>query len=126
MSRSMPVFVLAVLAVLALIAPAGTARAGDPAPPSTVVWQGEVVVNQSVVFNASQTLVILPGTTVLVRTVEPSCTNGSAPVITVTGDLVARGNDTARIQFRSVTADGTVCASGREALLIYSDRKSVV
>jgi hypothetical protein len=120
MSRSMPVFVLAVLAVLALIAPAGTARAGDPAPPSTVVWQGEVVVNQSVVFNASQTLVILPGTTVLVRTVEPSCTNGSAPVITVTGDLVARGNDTARIQFRSVTADGTVCASGREALLIYS------
>jgi uncharacterized repeat protein (TIGR01451 family) len=120
MNRAMAISVLAALLSLASTGIAASARAEEPAPPATVVWQGDVEVNQSVIFSANQTLVILPGTTVRIRTVAPSCTEGSAPVITVSGDLVARGNDTARIRFISVAPDGTVCTAGREALLVYS------
>jgi hypothetical protein len=116
----MSILVLAAALSLALPGLAGNARADEPAPPARVVWQGEVEVNGSVVFSADQTLVILPGTTVRIRMVEPSCTEGTAPVITVGGDLVADGNESARIRFVSVTADGSVCTFGREAVLVYS------
>jgi len=124
MSRASVVFALAALLALSLAQTLDNARPEEPVPPALVVWQGEMEVNGSVIFTANQTLVIMPGTIVRIRTVEPSCTEGSAPVITVLGDLVADGNDTARIRFVSVTADGAVCTAGREALLIYSGQSA--
>jgi hypothetical protein len=120
MSHSWSGLVLAALVALSFLFPPNIVRSEDAAPPAVVVWQGEVEVNESLVFSANQTLVIRPGTSVLIRTVAPSCTDGSAPVITVAGNLVADGNETARIRFTSVTADGAVCTAGREAVLIYS------
>lgn len=112
--------VLPALLALAVLFPANLPAAGEAAPPAVVIWQGDVPVNQSVTFDANQTLIILPGTTVRIKTVAPSCTEGDAPVVTVAGNLVADGNETARIRFISVASDGAVCTDGREALLVYS------
>jgi len=116
--RSGPV--LGALLALAILFPGNIPVAGEVAPPAEVIWQGDVLVNQSVTFDTNQTLIILPGTTVRIKTVAPSCTEGDAPVVTVAGNLVANGNETARIRFISVTSDGAVCTDGREALLVYS------
>ena len=124
MGRKSVMFALAALLAIVLSGSLDIARSEEPAPPAIVIWQGLVEVNGSAIFSANQTLVILPGTTVRIRTVEPSCTEGSAPVITVAGHLVADGNDTAHIRFVSVTADGAICTAGREALLIYSGKSA--
>lgn len=120
MSRHLSIWALPALLALAFLPHWGTASSEGTQPPAEVVWQGDVLVNESITFDANQTLVILPGTTVRIRTVAPSCTEGTAPVLTVAGNLVARGNETARIRFISVASDGAVCTDGREALLVYS------
>jgi len=103
--------------VLALAPPPAAAQ--EPAP-AVVIWEGRVLVNESVTFGADRTLVIRPGTEVRIRALAPSCTEGSAPLVTVAGGLVADGNGSARIRFIYVTEDGEVCAAGREALLVYA------
>lgn len=110
---------LAAMLALSVQLPACPAAAEPPVPERTV-WQGEVEINESLFIPAGRTLVILPGTTVRIRTVAPSCTEGSAPVITVAGDLSADGTADARIRFVSVTSDGAVCTEGREAMLVYA------
>ncbi len=120
MRRLGPYVLFAAFLAVPFPAPQAAGTADATAPPELIVWQGTIEVNESIVFNADQTLVISPGTTVLIRTVAPSCTEGTAPVMTVAGDLVADGNDTARIRFVSVTADGEICTAGREAVLVYA------
>ena len=108
------------LVSLALLLPSNMAAADDTQAPAQVVWRGDVWVNESVAFGPGQTLVIEPGTTVHIRMVAPSCTEGDAPVLTVGGNLVADGNATDRIRFETFFGNGTPCTIGRQAVFIHS------
>jgi len=92
--------------------------------PAEVVWQGDIWVNESVIFQPNQTLIILPGTTVHIKMVAASCTEGSAPMVTAAGNFFADGNGTARIRFETYSSNGTPCTAGREAVLLYSNGTS--
>lgn len=119
MSMSRTRTAMAVMLAVALVGLSGApGRSESPAQPADIVWEGDVFLNETLVVAAGQTLTILPGTTVHIKGVPASCTEGNMPMLAVNGSLSAAGTVSQPIRF--ISGDDESGCSGREAMVIYT------
>ena len=83
-----------------------------------IIWEGDVYLNDTVSILSNQTLVVMPGSTVHIRGVAASCTEGNLPVLEINGSLRAEGTRERPITF--VSGEDLDNCSGREAMVIYT------
>lgn len=110
---------IAVMLAIALLPLSGApGRSYSTEQPADIVWNGDVFLNDTLVIAAGQALTIMPGTTVHIRGVPASCTEGDMPMLAVNGSLRAEGTPSQPIRF--ISGDDEDGCSGREAIVIYT------
>jgi len=122
--RMLTVVVFALAAVLALPiqAPPAGASSGGRAQ-DEIVWDGDVFLNETVSILSNQTLVVRPGTTVHIRGIVASCTEGNLPILEINGSLRAEGTPGRPISF--VSGEDLPGCAGREAMVIYTRDQNI-
>jgi hypothetical protein len=112
-----PAFLLAIALISSsLVMPASAAR--DETAREQIIWDGDIFLNDTFSILSNQTLVVRPGSTVHIRGVAASCTEGNMPILEINGSIRAEGTPERPISF--VAGEDMPDCVGREAMVIYT------
>jgi len=104
-----------------LIMPAAAAEGGPVL--EQMIWDGDIFLNDTFSVLSNQTIVVRPGSTVHIRGVAASCTEGNLPMLEINGSIRAEGTPERPISF--VSGEDMPDCVGREAMVIYTRDPSI-